>query len=201
MAGNGGMDSKYGAVVWNVSFTDVMGDGTGTDVRQAMMVRVTEKGLMILAMRQVGEEAVPKTAMEGMKKVAGEGAVKYPRKIEYFVDEKLVKYAKPWVQYEAMLMMTDKTPRNIDVGEDGSLIELTSPAKEDETPKAVMDAVKKAVEGGEIKNLAKVERFVDDQQKTREKPKVCYKVMLKKEKKYASMVGGEDGTVLQEPTW
>lgn len=201
MAGRGRNDQKYGVMVYNISFADIVTDATGAEAKQAMMVRVTDKGVLILALRQIPDSAVPPAAMDKMKKAAGGGLVKYPRRIEFFVDEKLVKYEKPRVQYEAMLVMKDNTRCNIRVAEDGGMIELTTAVKDIDVPKAVMEAMTKAADGGTVLGLCKVETFVDDKMVKLATPTVKYAAKLKKDKRFANIRVSIDGTVISQSSW
>ena len=194
-------DPDYGVRVFTVGLTYIVRKAGGEELKQYVMARVTEEGILILAMRQLPDAELPKAALEAMQKAAGEGVVKYPRRIEYFVDQKLVKFEKPRVQYEAMLVMKDNTRSNMRVAEDGGMIELTSQVAETDIPKPAMEAMVKAADGGKVVGPCRVETFVDEKMNRLKTPRVSYKAVLKKDKKFAKIEVSSDGTLIYQEPW
>lgn len=194
-------DLKYGVLVYNVGLLNPISDNTGAERKQSITMRFREDGTIIMVSTYIKRADFPQAAMAAMKKAAGEGRVRSPRRVDVFLDRKLMKHDKPMVLYRAMLTAKRMTPRFINVAEDGSMIKMETEIRATDLPKAIIGAITKALDGGSINRAFKEEFFVDEKAMKLAKPRVEYEAWLSKGKEFARIRVSGEGKVIDQIPW
>lgn len=194
-------DLKYGVLVYNVGLLNPIRDNTGAEKKQRITIRLREDGTIIMVSTYINRADFPQAAMAAMEKAAGEGQVRSPRRVDVFLDRKLMKHDKPVILYRAMLVAEGVKTRFIDVAEDGSLIEMESEIPATDLPKAIIGVMTKALDGGSIRRAFKDEVFVDEKAMKMANPRVEYEAWLKKGKELARIRVSGEGKVVDQIPW
>jgi len=191
-------DPKYGMMVYLVS----MGDPANPDNDAALTnVYVTEKGTVIWVLNWVEYDEVPHAVMDTMEKMGGDGEIMRTYRTEVYTDNKLVKYDNRKIRYIASLAINGGGQRDVEVGEDGTMIERVTFVKLNDVPKAVIDTMMKAANGGRIENVKRIEKFADEKSGKLDTPKVEYNGWLRKEGHSSMVLVSEDGKVIAHGAW